>query len=162
MHVSKPLVNLQSFVVRSEVDTRPKQLDDVVPAKFVDRVLDPCRTKERDVGVDPCHVFPLTWEVLNGIVDQILLDPYVMTGPNLEVLPHTLHLRETLRAETLDHDESNVASCLSGDKLDEKFATTLKSTKVKVRQNHVQWLCTAAAKHLLYGEKLFTRRLVHP
>jgi hypothetical protein len=162
MHVSEPLVNFDGFVIRPEVDTRPKQLDDVVPTEFIDRVLDPRRVEECDVGVDPCHVLPRAWEVLYRIVDQILLYPYVVTRSNRQVLPHTLHLRETLRAETLDHDESHVASTLTGDKLDEKFPATLKPTKVKVRQDDVQWLCTAATEHLLYGEKLFTRRPDHP
>jgi hypothetical protein len=158
MHVSEPLVNFEGFVIRSEVDTRLKQLDDVVPAEFVDRVLDPRRTKECNVGVDPRHVLPRTWKLLNGVVDQVLLYPYVMTRPNRDVLPDTLHFRETLRTETFDHDESHTTLTLSSDKLDKQISATLEPTKVKVRQDHIQWLCTAATKHLLYGEKLFTHR----
>jgi hypothetical protein len=68
--------------------------------------------------------------VLNGIVDEVLLYPYAMTGSDSEVLPDSFHFREAFRAETLDHDEFHAT--LSGDKLDEQLPATLKPTKVKV------------------------------
>jgi hypothetical protein len=114
-------------------------MDNVVSPKFVDRILDPFRVEERNVSVDPRHVFPRAWKVLHGIVDQILLDPYVLTHLNREVLPNAFHLRQGSRAETLDHDKPHTTSSLTSDKLDEQFSTTLKSTKVEIWQNHVKW-----------------------
>jgi hypothetical protein len=62
-----------------------KHLDERVLLKHSDRLVDPVRTGERHISVDPGDILPIARKSANCDIDQIFLVPELVTGSELKV-----------------------------------------------------------------------------
>ena len=138
VHVPESFINLDRFVVRSEVHSRPEHLNDVVRLECLDGILDPVWIQERNVSVDPRHVLPFVWKVFDTDVDELLLHPHRTVRPVFHVLPHG-KFGERRRSDEFRHDDAHPLDVLNlMHKLDEQFLTSFESTVIKVWKDDVK------------------------
>ena len=138
MHVPEPLVNLDRFVVRSEIDSRPKHLNDVIRLERLDGILDPVGIQERNVSVYPCDVLPILWKHFDTDVDEFLLHPHRRVRSVFDVLPHG-KFGEWCRPDEFRHDDPYTLDVLNlMHKFDEQLLTSFESTIIKVWKDDVK------------------------
>ena len=62
-------MHAEVFTARSQVIAVLPRLDDVEVLQRMDRLVHPSGVAERDIGIDPGHVFPVAWQPRQADVD---------------------------------------------------------------------------------------------